>query len=354
MNLKCVAQADATKCKDIALSRENANYFNNVQWSADGTSLIATTAKNAIETFIVPPNLLEDREGPLALTSYCTIVSDGPVSAVVGYSFFDLANPATALVLSTRKDLPIRLNSALTGQLTASYPLVNSMTEAYICPNSLIFNHEGDRFIAGSDSLISTFDLSRPGQEPISSFPTGPRRKNDSHFSPAVNMRGIVSALAIDNASKILAAGTFSRYVGLYDSMGEGDCVGVFCLKGTTADPHIGGAGITQVTWSACGRYLYITERRSDGVVIYDIRKTGQLLSWLEGRKANTNQRMSVDIVSSSGTDETADHEVWAGGSDGYVRMWKNPHQQEGAVSPTFEYQAHEGETLNYAPSGID
>ena len=275
------------------------------------------------------------------------------MSAVVGYSFFDLANPATALVLSTRKDLPIRLNSALTGQLTASYPLVNPMTEAYISPNSLIFNLEGDRFIAGSDSLISTFDLSRPGQEPVSSFPTGPRRKNDSHFSPAVNMRGVVSALAIDNSSKILAAGTFSRHVGLYDSLGEGDCIGVFCLKGTSADAQIGGGGITQVSWSACGRYLYITERKSDGVIIYDIRKTGQLLSWLGGRKADTNQRMSVDFVTPGDPDATTDHEIWAGGLDGYVRMWKNPHLQEGIVSPTFEFQAHEGQALEYTPLDI-
>jgi WD40 repeat protein len=284
------------------------------------------------------------------LTSYCTITSHDAVNAVVGYPFFDLGNPSTALVLSSRKNLPIRLNSALTGGLAASYSLVNPMTEAYICPNSLIFNPEGDRFIAGSDSLLSIFDLSRPGQEPTSSFPTGPRRRNDSHYNPAINMRGIVSALAIDTPSRVLAAGTYSRHVGLYDSMGEGECIGVFCIKGTTADAQIGGAGITEVSWSPCGRYLYITERMSDGVIVYDIRKTGQLLAWLQGRGAKTNQRMSVDIVSADGTDN---HEVWGGGLDGYVRMWKNPHQQEGSVLPTFEFKAHEGRELDFVLSEL-
>lgn len=298
-----------------------------------------------------PPDILEETTEPRELTSYCTITSSDAVNAVVGYPFFDLGNPSTALVLSSRKDLPIRLNSALTGQLTASYSLVNPMTEAYICPNSLIFNHEGDRFIAGSDSLLSVFNLSRPGQQPISSFPTGPRRRNDCLYNPAINMRGIVSALAIDAPSKVLAAGTYSRHVGLYDSVGEGECIGVFCLKGTTADAQIGGAGITQISWSACGRYLYIAERKSDGVIIYDIRKTGQLLAWLEGRAANTNQRMSVDIVT---TDVPDDNEVWGGGSDGYVRMWKNAHQQEGFVLPTFEFKAHEGKVLDFMLYRLD
>jgi len=157
-------------------------------------------------------------------------------------------------------------------------------------------------------------------------------------------MRGLVSALAIDGSSKVLAAGTYSRHVGLYDSMGEGECIGVFCVQGTTADDQIGGAGITQISWSTCGRYLYIAERKSDGVIIYDIRKTGQLLAWLEGRRANTNQRMSVDIVT---TDVSDDNEVWGGSSDGCVRIWKNAQQQEGAVLPTFEFNAHEGRTFD-------
>lgn len=256
------------------------------------------------------------------------------------YPFFNLTDPSTALVLSSMRDHPIRLNSALTGHMGASYPLVNPMTEVYISPHSLIFNGQGDRFIAGSDSLISVFDVSRPGQEPVSSIPTGPKRRKSIDYSGAVNMRGIVSALALDASSGVLAAGTFSRHVGLYDALGQGDCLGVFSVKGTDADACIGGGGITQVSWSPCKRYLYITERKSDGVVLYDIRKTGQLLAWLEGRNARTNQRMSVDIVLS---DDQGGHEVWAGGIDGLFRMWKNAYEYEGPVSPAFEYKGHDG-----------
>ncbi|KAJ9646048.1 hypothetical protein H2204_000710 [Knufia peltigerae] len=232
-----------------------------------------------------PPDLLDEDQQPHHLSPYCIIPSKEPVNAIAAYPFFDLSNPSTTLILSSMRDHPIRLNSAISGHLGASYPLVNPMTEAYICPNSLLFTPQGDRFIAGSDSLLSLCDLSRPGQEPISSIQTGPKRKT-SDYNATTNMRGLVSTLAVDSSSGLLAAGTFGRQIGLYASMGQGECVGVFSVKDTAADDQIGGSGITQVAWSRDGRYLYISERKSDGVIIYDIRNTGQLLSWLTKKVA--------------------------------------------------------------------
>jgi len=217
------------------------------------------------------------------------------------------------------------------------------MTEAVVSPHSLTFTPDCHSFIAGSDSVISTFDLSRPGQEPFSSLRTGPLRKRANWYDPSTSIRGIVSALALEPASKILAAGTFRRHVGLYDAAGQGDCIGVFSVEGTQADKHIGGSGITQACWTPCGRYLYIAERKSNGVILYDIRQTGQLLGWLDGRNANTNQRLGIDVVA---TDQQGGHEVWAGGLQGMVRVWKSAHEREGAVTPTFEWQGHEGSFL--------
>jgi telomerase Cajal body protein 1 len=252
---------------------------------------------------------------------------------------FDLQNPSVTLLLSSHRDHPIRLNSALTSQLVASYPLVNPTTEAFISPHSLLFTPDGSRFLAGSESRLSIFSLSRPGEGPLNFFRTG-RKKRSNFADSCMNMTGILSALAIDENSGILAAGTFSRYIGLYDSRGQGDCVGVFCVEGTEADSQIGGSGVTQVIWSSCGRYLYIAERKSDGALIYDIRKTGQLLAWLQGRKAVTNQRLGVHLASSL---HAAHQEVWAGGTDGRLRTWRDPHKAEGAQRAAFEWQGHDG-----------
>ncbi|XHG04223.1 hypothetical protein AWENTII_007501 [Aspergillus wentii] len=137
----------------------------------------------------------------------------------------------------------------------------------------------------------------------------------------------------------ILAAGTFTRQVGLYGSNGAGELLGTFSTAKTDANRHIGGRGVTQLLWSPCGRYLYIAERKSDGVLVYDIRVTGQLLGWLQGRKALTNQRMKIDAVPSGEGDS---HEIWAGGVDGVMRVWRNPTLTAGAQNSDWEWKVHD------------
>ena len=152
-------------------------------------------------------------------------------------------------------------------------------------------------------------------------------------------MKGIVSAMAVNpTGGGVLAAGTFTRQIGLYGSNGCGESLGTFSIARTEADRDIGGQGVTQLLWSPCGRYLYIAERRSDGVLVYDIRVTGQLLGWLRGRSAKTNQRMKIDLVA-----DADGHAIWAGGNDGFVRGWDNPIYTAGAKEPDWEWKVHKG-----------
>lgn len=291
-------------------------------------------------TLSSPPDLLDDRSTPCILEPYSITACPEPVDALSLYPGFSLQDTATALALSAVNEHPILLTSVLTADRIASYPLVNKTTEAYIKPHSIVFSADGTRFFCGSESSVSCFDLSRSGEEPVTSSPTGPKQTKGNLVNPATCMRGIVSALAIDPQYNIMAAATLTRHIGLYDAGGEGQCVGVFSVQGTAADEVIGGRGITQVLWSPCGRYLYIAERKSDGVMFYDIRKTGQLLGWVEGRRAGTNQRLHIDLGAS---DQSVNHNVWAGGTDGVVRGWTKPYMSEGAVSSTLAYKVHDG-----------
>jgi telomerase Cajal body protein 1 len=346
MLLKCVASADQRgRDTSVPSSEHHVTSYRSLQWSADGTCLIGTSYQHAIETFVVPVDLLDDHSEPMRLESYSSIASPDPINAVVGYPFFDLQDPNTNLILAAQRDHPIRLSSSVTGERVASYPLVNALTEAYICPNALLFSCDGSKFISGSENLLSVFDVSSPGSEPILSTQTGPKKVQDDRWNPSTSVRGIVSALAIEPSSRVMATGTFTRHIGLYDLEGQGACVGAFSIAGNDADAKIGGGGITQVSWSPCGRYLYIAERKSDGVMLYDIRNTGQLLSWCQGRKAMTNQRLAIDLAMAGENS----YEIWAGGSDGVARSWTDAHLHEGAVLPGFE-QATSGGMATHVP----
>ncbi|KAJ5200731.1 hypothetical protein N7491_008462 [Penicillium cf. griseofulvum] len=320
---------------------KDLGYFKSAEWTPDGTTLLTDSADHSIRTWILPPDLLEDK--PIhQISPYSTLPSAEPTYATAIYPFYNLQDPSTTLFLSSIRDHPIRLSSALAPASVASYSLVNPMTEAFITPHSMIYPSMlgGTHFLTGSDSLICLFDVSRTGaQGPVSSMPTIPSKRKQI-VGGGIGMKGIVSALALNpSGDGILAAGTFTRHVGLYSSNGSGELLGTFSVARTSANREIGGRGVTQLVWSPCGRYLYVAERKSDGILVYDVRVTGQLLGHLRGRKAHTNQRMKVDIVA-SGSDGS--HEIWAGGTDGFMRVWRSPEHCAGGKDPDWEYKVHD------------
>ena len=150
-----------------------------------------------------------------------------------------------------------------------------------------------------------------------------------------MGMKGIVSALGM-SPDGILAAGTFSRWIGLYDGYGRGGTRGIFETResdGVEKETR-DGAGITQLNWSHCGNYLCVAERQSNGIGVWDIRGSGTRLAWLQGRAASTNQRLGVEVMGG---------EVWAGGTDGMMRIWEGLGQREGDLDPAWQFYAHDG-----------
>jgi telomerase Cajal body protein 1 len=112
----------------------------------------------------------------------------------------------------------------------------------------------------------------------------------------------------------VLAAGTFGGSLGLYDREGSGSTIATFRLPGREAD--FGGQGVTSLAWSSCGNYLYVLQRKTKCILIYDFRSTGQMVGVFEGVAAGGNQRISMEVVESWGG------KVVVGGDDGWVRMW--------------------------------
>jgi hypothetical protein len=240
--------------------------------------------------------------------------------------------------LTSQPDLPIRLTNALDLAYThASYTWQNHLTEAYISPSSLLFV-DNDHFVAGAKDSLAVFNI-HTQEGPIYESATRKGRKARKLYgADAAGIGGIVSSLAL-SCDNILAAGTYNRQVGLFENAGQGQSMTAFDLSYNDVDDSLlKGNGVSQLAWSPCGKYLFVAERQSDALLVYDIRHTGQRLSYLSGRKAQT-LKLSFDLAS----DEYGKIDIWAGGTDGQVRVWRDVTSREGRIEPDLALHASNG-----------
>ncbi|SPQ25491.1 ce092909-c0a3-4961-9d6c-bf6b27316f97 [Thermothielavioides terrestris] len=361
-------------------ARTRHSFFKTVQWSADGTTLFTSSYSNRICAFVLPETLLEPRQSPVNLTAHGTLTLPEPTSAIAPCPYFALEQPSTQVLLTASTDHPIHLHhafppspSSASSPLSptsppasppsssddnpdppppqppplASFHLVKRETEAYLPVASLLWPAPGTHFVAGTTNRIALFDVSRPDAlqpAPLLSIPTIPSTRHLAKGG-GVGMRGTVSALAaqplVDGGGwgGLLAAGTWTRSLGLYDLARSGECVATWGVAGAAAEAGVGGKGVVQALWSPCGRYLVVNERGATGLLVYDLRGTHRLLGWLEGRDGRTNQRLSCDVF--PGAEGTGGFEVWAGTKNGGVVVWEGVGNQEGGVRPSWDWKAH-------------
>ncbi|KAF2965247.1 hypothetical protein GQX73_g8328 [Xylaria multiplex] len=368
-------EAGSPEMRDDILS-----YFESAQWTADGTALLTYSSTDLVSGYILPEDLVS-AGSELALKPQACIQLPEPSNVLSGAPYFSLAQPWTQQILVSARDHPLQLfhltpspsTSASSQPPISSYPFTKARSETFLTATSLLWQSPGTHFIAGSRSLLARFDIQRIGEEPVTRVRTIP---SERHLSKGggVGMRGTVSALggqpAVNGAS-LIAAGTWTRWVGLYDFAQAGECVATWGIatavretatndksngnesgcQGENRD-GIGGDGISQTIWSPCGRYLVICERKSRGALIYDVRVTGKLLGYLTGRDALGNQRVACDVF--PGTYENSGFEVWSGTSSGIMKVWEGVGSLEGPHTPSWEWAAHQS-TIGSAcvhPSG--
>ncbi|KAI1635386.1 hypothetical protein F4809DRAFT_651188 [Biscogniauxia mediterranea] len=342
-------------------------YFEAAQWTADGTTLLTSSSSNEVSGYIVPADLLSARPAPHALTPSARIPLPEPSSVLAGAPYFDLSSPWTNQVLVSARDHPLQLfyldpstispttttSSSSTPVVAASssYPLTKDpRSETFLAATSLVWPAPGTHFVAGARSLLARYDASRAGDGPVSRIRTIP---SERHLSKGggVGMRGAVSALGHEpgGGGGLIAAGTWTRWVGLYD-FGVGECVATWGIASAADDDEVGGGGgdgVTQTVWSPCGRYLVVAERKARAALVYDVRVTGRLLGWLAGREAACNQRIGCDVF--PGHDDGGGFEVWSGSAGGAVRVWEGVGGREGAHEPAWGWRAHDRSAVGSA-----
>lgn len=343
--------------------------------TADGTTIIASTYHNQLCSFVVPSDLLEPRHDPLVLRPQKTLNLPETTNVFAPAPYFALEAPETHHLLVACRDHPIQIFRALPTTLTPgddhqpdeassmfSYRLISPQTEAYLPVHSLSwpspYAATSSSFFVGSNNLIAQFNLHRIGDGPQQVVHTIPSRRHISKGN-GVGMRGMVSALSMQNDENyvptgLLAAGTWTRWVGLYDFARGGERVATWSVAEAAASAvvqdrpsgspahaaatrgGIGGAGITQTAWSPDGRYLLVNERQSTGVLIYDVRVTNKVLGFLAGRDALTHQKLDLTVYPDS--EGMGGFEVWAGTTDGTVKVWQGVGNGQGCIWPSWGF----------------
>ncbi|KAL0933480.1 WD repeat domain-containing protein [Colletotrichum truncatum] len=326
-------------------------FFRSIQWTADGTSVIASTSDSRISSYVLPEDLLDPVGRPRSLTPQGQLQLPEPFYSAAIAPYFSLSEPQSHLALVSCKDHPIQLYNVFSGSQSpplCSYKLVRRETEEYICAESLLWSWPGSHFLTGSSNRLDYFDISRTGSDgPILTIPTIPSKRHLLKGG-GVGMKGMVSTLSTqhpdESGAAIIAAGTWTRWMGLYDITRTNKPVANWSIQGV-AETHfgqsVGGNGIVQTIWSPCGRYLAINERQSSGILVYDIRGTGQPLSLLLGRTTATQQRLTCDVFPGSGA-SGGGFELWAGTDTGNVLVYEGVGGKEGVADKSWDWAAHQ------------
>ncbi|KAJ4353360.1 uncharacterized protein N0V89_005088 [Didymosphaeria variabile] len=337
---------------------DTVSCISEAQLSPDGTCIFTTDYSRKFSVYPFTSNIAAEQKQQ-RLVPYAQFPSSDPIWAFAVNPYFNVNDHSTSTVLISRKDQYIGLHNALwdisknqesvqkssqTGPVDisskiTSYKLVDKLTEAVKAPISLAWSPCGAYFYAGQKNEIAVFDLTYT-DDPVSKIRTIPSTRNKLKGG-GWGFKGDVSALAPSTTNaEMLAAGTRSRYVGIYDVQSNTE-ITHFPLPGMINGRRIKndklqdviGEGVTQLKWSPDGTYLYVAERTSDALLIYDVRNFSLALAHCAGRKALTRQKMCFDVWAQKDEYNTGgSHEIWAGGTDGKVRVWRNPCLREGAV----------------------
>ncbi|KAF6823275.1 Guanine nucleotide-binding protein negative regulator 1 [Colletotrichum plurivorum] len=324
------------------------NFFRGVQWTVDGTTLVASTSDNRISAYVLPEDLLDPAGRPRSLMPQGQLRLPEPFYAAAIAPYFSLSEPQSQLALIPCKDLPIQLRHLFPNSESApplsTYKLIRRETEEYICAESLLWSWPGTHFLVGSANRLDYFDVSRTGSDgPTLTIPTIPSKRHLLKGG-GVGMKGMVSALSSqypdESGAAIIAAGTWTRWMGLYDVTRTNKPVANWSIKGVD-EAHFGqdagGNGIVQTIWSPCGRYLAINERQSSAILVYDVRGTGQPLNLLVGRAATSQQRLTCDVFPGA-----RGFELWAGTQNGDVLVYEDVGAREGVLEKSWDWAAHQ------------
>ncbi|CAM0142304.1 unnamed protein product [Umbelopsis sp. WA50703] len=261
---------------------DEANFFKSCKWSPDGSCVLTNSNDNIARVFQPSAEVFSEVPDGGQLVEVVQAKEAEPIYESCWYPLMNSQDPATCCFLTSARDHPVHLWDCTTGKLRASYSVIDHR-ERFMGAIGLTFNLDGSSIYCGYENMIQVFDTSRPGSTAVLKISTTPTRKS------RMGQKGIISSLAFSpDYSGLLAAGSYSKNIGLYDTSSGEICSLLGGLDG----------GVTQVKFSPSGTHLFSANRQSNLITCWDVRNTGDVFCRYE-RPGYTNQRISFDIDSS-------------------------------------------------------
>ncbi|KLU82024.1 hypothetical protein MAPG_01103 [Magnaporthiopsis poae ATCC 64411] len=86
-------------------------FFKSLEWSADGTTVIASSCDDRICSYVLPQDLLEPRQAPYNLSPQGVLTLPETTRAIAPCPYYSLGYPSAQTVMVACKDHPIQLFS---------------------------------------------------------------------------------------------------------------------------------------------------------------------------------------------------------------------------------------------------
>ncbi|CAE6452891.1 unnamed protein product [Rhizoctonia solani] len=253
---------------------ENHNFFRNVQWCMDGTSLLGVTEHASLEILD-----LTKEDDDVVLKHRLSLPQPAPILSTAWFPTASVSEPASFCFAAAIRDTPIKLLDASDGRARASYRIVDHR-ERFVAPHCMAFNMYMNRLYCGFEDAIEVFDVHYPGEG--TRLHTVPTKKSRD------GIRGIISSLAFaPDWSGIYAAGSFGGSVALYTE-DTGVQVQTW-LEGTEGS-------VTQIRFNPSQAHIiYAAFRRTPMIARWDLRNPSEPDMLYDRGILSTNQRLSFD-----------------------------------------------------------